>query len=70
LTKNKEQRELRYATNQSSPFADEQKGESTLGHIMFKDGVLTVKKEQQNLQKLISLYHPALKIINITSSMP
>jgi hypothetical protein len=52
------QRELRYATNQNSPFADEQKGESTLGHIMFKDGVLFVKKEQQNLQKLLSLYHP------------
>ena len=52
------QRELKYATNQNSPFADEQKGESTLGHIMFKDGVLFVKKEQQNLQKLLSLYHP------------
>jgi hypothetical protein len=52
------QRELRYATNQNSPFADEQKGEFTLGHIMFKDGVLFVKKEQQNLQKLLSLYHP------------
>ena len=53
-----EQRELRYATNQNSPFVDEQKGEATLGHIMFKDGVLFVKKEQQNLQKLLSLYHP------------
>ncbi len=54
------QRELRYATNQNSPFADEQKGQSTLGHIMFKDGALFVKKEQQNLQKLLSLYHPLL----------
>jgi len=54
------QRELRYATNQNSPFVDEQKGETTLGHIMFKNGVLTVKKEQQNLQKLLSLYHPML----------
>ena len=34
----KEQRELRYATNQNSPFMDEQKGEATLGHIMFKNG--------------------------------
>ena len=56
----KEQRELRYATNQNSPFVDEQKGEATLGHIMFKDGVLTVPKDKQNLQKLLSLYHPML----------
>lgn len=56
----KEQRELRYATNQNSPFVDEQKGEATLGHIMFKDGVLNVPKEKQNLQKLLSLYHPML----------
>ena len=53
-----EQRELRYATNQSSPFVDEQKGEVTMGHIRFYDGTLTVKKEKQNLQKLLSLYHP------------
>jgi AMMECR1 domain-containing protein len=52
------QRELRYATNQSSVFVDEQKGESTMGHIMFTDGVLAVKKEQQALQKLLSIYHP------------
>ena len=55
-----EQRELRYATNQNSPFVDEQKGEATLGHIVFKEGVLTVPKEKQNLQKLLSLYHPLL----------
>jgi hypothetical protein len=55
-----EQRELRYATNQNSVFVDEQKGEATLGHIVFKNGVLTVPKEKQNLQKLLSLYHPAL----------
>jgi hypothetical protein len=53
-----EQRELRYATNQNSPFVDEQKGEVTLGHIIFEDGVLGVPKEKQNLQKLLSLYHP------------
>jgi len=52
------QREIRYATNQDSPLVDEQKGEVTLGHIMFKDGTLVVPKEQQNLQKLLSLYHP------------
>ena len=54
------QRELRYATNQNSPFVDEQKGEVTLKHIMFKDGSLFVPKEQQALQKLLSLYHPDL----------
>ena len=53
-----EQRELRYATNMNSPFVDEQKGEAILGHIIFEDGVLAVPKEQQNLQKLLSLYHP------------
>lgn len=52
------QRELRYATNMSSPFKDEQVGEATLGHIMFVNGHLYVPKEQQALQKLLSLYHP------------
>ena len=53
-----EQRELRYATNMSSPFVDEQKGEVTLGHITFRDGTLKVPKEKIALQKLLSLYHP------------
>jgi len=52
------QREIRYATNQDSPLVDEQKGESTLGHIRFYNGMLSVGKEKQNLQKLLSLYHP------------
>jgi hypothetical protein len=52
------QRELRYATNMSSPFVDEQQGEVTLGHIMFKDGKLTVPANKIALQKLLSLYHP------------
>jgi len=58
--KAKEQFELRYATNQNSPLVKNQKGESTLGHIVFNNGTLTVSKEKQNLQKLLSLYHPAL----------
>jgi hypothetical protein len=29
-----------------------------MGHIRFHDGTLTVSKEKQNLQKLLSLYHP------------
>jgi hypothetical protein len=52
------QRELRYATNQASPFVDEQKGQATMGHITFKNGTLHVPKEKQNLQKILSLYHP------------
>lgn len=52
------QRELRYATNMNSPFTDEQKGEATLGHITFRDGILSVPEENQILQKLLSLYHP------------
>ena len=53
-----EQEELRYATNQTSPLVSKQKGEVTLGHIMFKNGTLSVPKEKQNLQKLLSMYHP------------
>jgi hypothetical protein len=53
-------RELRYATNQKSPFVDQQDGSVTLGHIVFEEGVLRVPKEKQALQKLLSLYHPNL----------
>lgn len=52
------QRELRYATNMSSPFVDEQNGIATLQHIVFENGTLHVPKENQSLQKLLSLYHP------------
>ena len=57
---NGEQKELRYATNQNSPIKKEQEGEVTLGQIVFIDGVLSVPKQKQNLQKLLSLYHPGL----------
>ena len=55
-----EQEELRYATNQNSPLVSEQKGQVTLGHIIFENGTLHVPKEKQNLQKLLSIYHPDL----------
>jgi len=55
------QRELRYATNQRSCFVEEQKGQIVMGRIVFRDGVLRVPKENIALQKLLSLYHPALK---------
>ena len=51
------QKELRYATNQSSPFVEEQKGVATLGHIAFRNGTLVVPKRRQNLQKMLSLCH-------------
>jgi hypothetical protein len=57
-----EQEELRYATNQNSPLASQQKGQVTLGHIIFENGILNVPKEKQNLQKLLSIYHPGLNI--------
>ena len=52
------QRELRYATNQPSPFVDEQEGPVTLEHIIFRNGSITVPARKANLQKLLSLYHP------------
>lgn len=57
-----EQEELRYATNQNSPLVSQQKGQVTLGHIIFEHGILNVPKEKQSLQKLLSLYHPGLNI--------
>ena len=51
-------RELRFATNQNSCFVDEQDGYATLGHVLFQDGSLWVPRQQQALQKLLSIYHP------------
>ena len=47
-TNKNSQRALRYATNQSSCFTDEQKGEVTMGHIIFRDGFLKVPKDFGN----------------------
>jgi hypothetical protein len=52
-------REIRYATNMPSPLLDEQKGEATLGRIVFRNGTLMVPKENVALQKLLSIYHPS-----------
>jgi len=57
-SKTQKQMELRYATNQDSPLVEEQKGEATMGHIVFNSGELRVPKEKKNLQQLLSLYHP------------
>ena len=55
------QREIRYATNQRSCFVDEQQGQVVMGRIVFRDGKLNVPKSNVALQKLLSLYHPALE---------
>tara|TARA_R100001163_G_C5008888_1_gene155487 strand:+ start:21 stop:851 length:831 start_codon:yes stop_codon:yes gene_type:complete len=51
-------REIRYASNQRSCFIDEQDANVILDHVIFEDGVLAVPKNNQPLQKLLSLYHP------------
>ena len=53
------ERELKYTSNQKTPFVDEFVGDARLAHVTFYDGVLTVPKEKTVLQKLLSLYHPA-----------
>ena len=52
------ERELKYCSNQRTPFVDEMKGEQRLEHIIFRNGSLYVEKEKTVLQKLLSLYHP------------
>ena len=52
------EREIRYATNQRSPFADEQEGHVTLANIIFRNGSIFVPKNKIALQKILSIYHP------------
>lgn len=54
----KQNRSLRYAVNQKSPFEDEQDGNAILEPIAFIDGVLHVPRTNQVLQKFLEL-HPA-----------
>jgi len=51
------ERELRYATNQSSIYVDEQEGQVTLKHVIFNKGHLFVPKEKRNLQEFLDK-HP------------
>lgn len=51
-------RPLRYSRNQKSPFEDEQDGNAILEPIVFEDGMLSVNKENQVLQKFLHL-HPS-----------
>ena len=50
-------RALRYAKNQKSPFEDEQDGQLVLEPIVFEDGSLFVPKTNPALQKFL-MYHP------------
>jgi hypothetical protein len=52
-----ENREIRYATNQMSPFKDEQDGNAIVTPIIFESGLLRVRKQNQALQKFL-VHHP------------
>lgn len=51
-------RPLRYASNQKSPFEDEQDGNAIVEPIVFERGLLFVSKTNQILQQFLE-YHPA-----------
>lgn len=50
-------RALRYASNQKSPFEDEQDGNAIVVPIVFEDGLLNVPKQNPVLQAFLH-YHP------------
>ena len=62
-------REIRYATNQRSPFVDEQVGTVTLGRIVLRNGILRVPKEQVAMQKFLAV-HPFILSGVITGYKP
>ena len=62
-------REIRYATNQRSPFVDEQVGTVTLGRIVLRNGILRVPKEQVAMQKFLAV-HPFIMSGVITEYKP
>lgn len=55
-------RVLRYASNQKSPFEDEQDGNAITPPIVFEDGQLFVPKQNQVLQLFLSI-HPFSNIL-------
>ena len=57
------ERELKYCKNQKTVFVDEMKGDQRLEHIIFRNGMLMIKKEKTVLQKLLSLYHPDRNVV-------
>ena len=57
------ERELKYTSNQRTPFVDEMVGDQRMEHIIFRNGMLIVEKEKAVLQKFLSLYHPSRDVI-------
>jgi len=57
------ERELKYTSNQRTPFVDEFVGDGRLEHVIFRNGVLTVPKSKTVLQKMLSLYHPQKGVV-------
>jgi len=55
--KNNVNKPLRYATNQKSPFEDEQDGNAIIEPVIFEDGLLRVPKNNPVLQEFLH-YHP------------
>lgn len=55
-------RALRYAVNQKSPFEDEQDGNAIVEPIIFEDGFLSVSKTNPVLQEFLH-YHPLNGIV-------
>jgi len=60
--KNNQNRALRYAVNQKSPFEDEQDGNAIIEPIIFEDGFLRVPRTNPVLQEFLH-YHPLNSII-------
>jgi hypothetical protein len=58
----KSNRALRWSDNQSSPFLDDQDGYAICPPIIFENGKLMVTKENVELQKFLSVYHPSNNI--------
>ena len=57
MKKKNQNRALRYAINQKSPFEDEQDGNAIIEPIMFEDGFLSVPRTNPALQAFLH-YHP------------
>jgi len=57
------ERELKYTSNQRTPFVDEMNGDQRMEHIVFRNGILIIEREKVILQKLMSLYHPDRDIL-------
>lgn len=55
--KKNQNRALRYAVNQKSPFEDEQDGNAIIEPIIFEDGFLSVSRTNPALQEFLH-YHP------------